>query len=146
VVLMGVPGLPLPALSRRRLRSLGIRWLRKTLIALEPIAGDRGVRWHSARFGSKDYLSAGAMRGVLVRTVTEDLTESARQIACPTLLLWGTDDTETPPWLAERYQRLLNGRATLEWLPHKDHHLYTGTGAHLCGYKIRNWADVYVHA
>ena len=36
--------------------------------------------------------------------------------------------------------------ATLEWLPYKDHHLYTGTGAHLCGFKIRNWADTFVHA
>jgi 2-oxoglutarate ferredoxin oxidoreductase subunit alpha len=37
-------------------------------------------------------------------------------------------------------------QATIEWLPHKDHHLYTGTGAHLCGFKIRNWADTYVDA
>jgi pimeloyl-ACP methyl ester carboxylesterase len=78
--------------------------------------------------------------------VNEDLTESARSIACPTLLLWGTDDAETPPWLGRRYAELLGSRATLRLLPHKDHHLYTGTGAHLCGEKMRAWlrADVHV--
>jgi pimeloyl-ACP methyl ester carboxylesterase len=146
VVLMGVPGLPQTAFSRTHLRRLGIRWLRKLLVAVKPIAGEKPVAWHTRRFGSKDYLAAGALRSILVRTVNEDLTESARTIACPTLLIWGTDDRETPPWLARRYWELSEGRATLEWLPHKDHHLYTGTGAHLCGFKIRNWADTFVHA
>lgn len=146
VVLMGVPGLPQPALSWTRLRRFAIRWLRKLLVAMKPIAGEKPVDWHTRRFGSKDYLAAGPLRPILVRTVNEDLTESARTIACPTLLIWGTDDRETPPWLARRYWELIDGRATLEWLPHKDHHLYTGTGAHLCGFKIRNWADTFVHA
>lgn len=146
LVLMGVPGLPQPRLTRRHVRAIAIRWLRKVLVTLKPLVGAQPIRWHTDRFGSKDYLAAGPLRPVLVRAVNEDLTESATTIACPTLLLWGTDDSETPPWLARRYKALLNGRATLEWLPHKDHHLYTGTGAHLCGYKIRNWADTCVHA
>jgi pimeloyl-ACP methyl ester carboxylesterase len=145
LVLLGVPGLPQPALSRARLRRWRIRALRRALIAIQPIVGDRGVRWHSARFGSKDYQAAGVLRPLLVRTVNEDLTESAGTIACPTLLLWGTDDTETPPWLAERYAGLLGQRATLILLPHKDHHLYTGTGAHLCGEKMRTWLRAQEH-
>ena len=72
-------------------------------------------------------------------TVNEDLTESARAIACPTLLIWGGDDTETPVWIGRRYAELLGSRATLTILPHKDHHLYTGTGAHLIGEKMRAW-------
>jgi pimeloyl-ACP methyl ester carboxylesterase len=139
VVLLGVPGLPQPAFSRTRVRRWWIRALRRFLIAIKPLAGERGIRWHSNRFGSKDYQAAGALRPLLVRTVNEDLTESARSIACPVLLVWGTDDTETPPWLAERYAQLLGGRATLTLLPHKDHHLYTGTGAHLIGEKMRTW-------
>ncbi|PYR37731.1 MAG: hypothetical protein DMF90_05830, partial [Acidobacteria bacterium] len=58
---------------------------------------------------------------------------------CPVLLLWGTSDTETPVWLAHRYKSLMGERATLDVLPHKDHHLQTGTGAHLCGFRIRQW-------
>ena len=104
--------------------------------------GSRGVDWHTQTFGSKDYLAAGELRPIFVRIVNEDLTESAQAIACPTLLLWGTDDTETPPWLARRYWELIGARATLDWLPHKDHHLYTGTGAHLCGVsRSASWDD-----
>ncbi|MQA30207.1 MAG: alpha/beta fold hydrolase [Luteitalea sp.] len=146
LVLMGVPGLPQPKLSRARLRQLGIRWLRKTLIAAKPLAGQKPIDWHTRTYGSKDYLAAGPLRPVLIRAVNEDLSESAAAVACPTLLLWGTDDAETPPWLGHGYKKLMNGRATLEWLPHKDHHLYTGTGAHLCGYKIRQWADAHADA
>ena len=139
MVLMGVPGLPQPSLSKAHVRRLGIRWIRRVLQAARPVIGSRGVDWHTARYGSKDYLAAGAMRGVLVKTVTEDLTESARNVACPTLLVWGTDDTETPPWLADRYEALLGPRATKVLLPHKDHFLYSGTGSHLIGQHMRVW-------
>lgn len=139
LVLLGVPGLPLPVASGTRLKRSGIRLLRRALIALKPLVGPAGVDWHTRRFGSKDYQAAGPLRPVLVRTVTEDLTESAKTIACPTLLVWGTDDTEAPPWLAHRYKELIGTRAALLLLPHKDHFLYAGTGAHLIGEKMRRW-------
>jgi pimeloyl-ACP methyl ester carboxylesterase len=146
LVMMGVPGLPQTALSRAQLRRRAIRWLRRALIAARPIAGQRPIEWHTRTYGSKDYAAAGVLRPLLIKAVNENLTESASAVVCPTLLLWGTDDTETPPWLGRGYKRLMDGRATLEWLPHKDHHLYTGTGAHLCGYKIRQWEAAHVHA
>ena len=40
----------------------------------------------------------------------------------------------------------MNGHATVEMLPHKDHFLYAGTGAHLCAFKIREWLDANGHA
>lgn len=139
IVLMGVPGLPQPMFSRRRIRQLSIRFLRGVLRTLEPLTGSGLIDWYKATFGSKDYLAAGPLRSVLVRVVNEDLTASAKLITCPTLLLWGTDDTETPLWLARRYKELIKGGATMVLLPHKDHHLCAGTGAHLCGLKIREW-------
>jgi len=145
VVLIGVPGLPQPALSRRKLRSAAIRLLRRLLIAVKPLAGDAGVRWHTDRFGSKDYLAAGQLRSVLVRTVTEDLTESASNMACRTLLVWGTEDAEAPPWQARRYAQLLGQKATLVLLPHKDHFPYTGTGAHLIVQTMRQWMTQVSH-
>ena len=81
---------------------------------------------------------------MFIRVVNEDLTESAAAIALSDAAHLGTEDTETPPWLAARYAALMDGRATLDVLPHKDHHLYAGTGAHLCGYKIRGWAGTRV--
>jgi len=139
LVLIGVPGLPQPPLSRVRLRRTGIRWLRTLLRSLQPVIGSRGVEWHTRRFGSRDYLSAGDLRPIFIRIVNEDLTESAQLIPCPTLLLWGTDDTETPPWLGRRYREIIGQRATLDWLPHKDHFPFNGTGAHLCAHRMREW-------
>jgi len=139
VVLIGVPGLPQPAASRVAMRRAYIRGLRRVLRLMQPVIGSRGVAWHTKRFGSKDYLAAGELRPIFVRIVNEDLTESAQLIACPTLLLWGTDDTETPPWLGEGYKAIIGQRATLSWLPHKDHFPFNGTGAHLIGYRMREW-------
>jgi pimeloyl-ACP methyl ester carboxylesterase len=144
LVLMGVPGLPLPPFSRLRMRRLAVRALRRGLTAVQSVTGPQPLEWHTRTFGSKDYLAAGAIRSVFVRVVNEDLTESARAVACPTLLLWGADDQETSPLLAYRYESLMNGHAELEILPHKDHHLYTGTGAHLCALKIRSWLSAHV--
>ena len=143
IVLMAVPGLPAPPLSRVRLRRSAIGLLRRLLRAMEPVAGPAPLAWHTRTFGSKDYLAAGGLRSVLVRTVNEDLTASAKTVACPVLLIWGSDDRETPPSLARRFEELLDGHATLEMLPHKDHHLYSGTGAHLCAFKIRSWLEAH---
>ena len=139
IVLIGVPGLPQPPFSRKRLRRLWIRWLRKAAWAAEPIAGRRFLDWHTQRYASRDYRNAGAMREVFVRTVNEDLSDLAPRITCPALLLWGTHDDEAPTWLAEKYKSLMDGRATLKLLPHKDHFPFNGTGAHLCAFKIREW-------
>ena len=143
---MGVPGLPDPLWSRRRLRRLWIQWLRKLLYASRGLTGPGPINWHSRRFGSKDYQGAGELRSVLVRVVNEDLSESARSAGCPVLLLWGAEDADAPPSLAIRFQQLMHGRASLVILPHKDHHLQTGTGAHLCGLKIREWMQAQVDA
>ena len=141
VVLMGVPGLPSFGWSRVRARRIAIRQLRRALNIVQPVTGPGLLAWHTDRFGSKDYLAAGALRQILVSSVNEDLTDSARMSQCPFLLIYGTDDTETPPWLGFRYRELMSDRATLDLLPHADHHLYSGTGAHLCAFKIRQWLD-----
>jgi pimeloyl-ACP methyl ester carboxylesterase len=141
IVLMAVPGLPASPFSRRAIRRWGIRTLRRVLRLAAPIAGPGPLAWHTQRFGSKDYLAAGELRDIFVRVVNEDLTGSARAVQSPVLLLWGSDDTETPPWLAYRYRDLMGGRATVEIFPHKDHFLYNATGAHLCAFKMRGWLD-----
>ncbi|MBM3769862.1 MAG: alpha/beta hydrolase [Acidimicrobiia bacterium] len=139
VVLLGVPGLPNRQWTRARLRRTGIWLLRRLLAWVKPLTGEGPLAWHTRRYGSRDYLAAGPLRSILVRTVNEDLTESARASTCPFLLIYGTDDTETPPWLGFAYRALMPDRANLDVLPHKDHHLYRGTGSHLCAFKIRHW-------
>lgn len=82
-----------------------------------------------SRVGSADYRRAGALRGVFVRTVTEDLTEAATRVRCPTLLVYGALDTETPPEFGERFKALIPS-AELAILPHFDHWTVLGPGRH----------------
>ena len=50
----------------------------------------------SQHTGSKDYREAGDMRATLVKVVNQDLRPLLSQIAAPTLLIWGENDTDTP--------------------------------------------------
>ncbi len=60
------------------------------------------------KYGSADYLAAqGVMREVLVKTVTHDLTPMLKEIAVPSLLIWGSEDTATPLSQGEKMAELL---------------------------------------
>lgn len=37
----------------------------------------------------------------------EDLSEEAKKITSPVLLIYGTEDRETPLWIMHRYNRLI---------------------------------------
>jgi pimeloyl-ACP methyl ester carboxylesterase len=59
------------------------------------------------RFGSADYARAGPLRPILSKTVAEDLSEVAERVRCPTALVYGEQDRETPPEIGERLQALI---------------------------------------
>ena len=47
------------------------------------------------RIGS-DYLGAGVLREIFLKIIAEDLTQSAKEITVPVLLIWGEGDAITP--------------------------------------------------
>ena len=54
------------------------------------------------RFGSRDYAAAsGVMRQVLVRVVNEIYDSEMSSISCPIELLWGEEDRDVPPEVAQ---------------------------------------------
>lgn len=60
-----------------------------------------GLKWLASgmknKIGSTDYKNASPiMREILVKHVNTDLTENAKRINVPTLLIWGTKDEEAP--------------------------------------------------
>ena len=58
--------------------------------------------------GSTDYKNASPiMKEILVNVVNEDLSECAKKITVPTLLIWGTEDTEAPLADAKKLEALL---------------------------------------
>lgn len=61
-----------------------------------------------SKFGSADYKNASPiMQQSLVKLIHEDLKEELPHIQVPTLLLWGTKDTETPIEDAELMEKLI---------------------------------------
>lgn len=60
-----------------------------------------------AKFGSADYKSAGPMRAILSRVVSEDLSAQALSVKCPTLLVYGAEDRDTPPEMGSRLKSLI---------------------------------------
>ncbi|MDR2529110.1 MAG: alpha/beta hydrolase [Synergistaceae bacterium] len=64
-------------------------------------------RWR-LRMGSADYRSASPrMRQCLVKVVNEDLTPLFPLVSCPTLLVWGVNDQDTPLSDARLMERLI---------------------------------------
>lgn len=85
--------------------------------------------WLKKRFGSKDYKNAGAMRGIFVKVVNEDLSAQARQITCPVKLVYGRLDEEAPPEIGERLSKLIR-KSELILLDDEDHYTVLGEGRH----------------
>ena len=97
----------------------------KVLKGLKKLPGMNGIGEYMKKFiGSDDYRNASPiMRETLVNTVNEDLTECAKKIEAPTLLIWGTLDTEAPIEDAKRLEGLLIDGALIE-LPGCTHYAY----------------------
>ena len=70
----------------------------KVLKTLKKVPGLNKLEGFAKKhIGSRDYRAASPiMREILVNTVNEDLTLCAKNIKCPTLLIWGDNDTEAP--------------------------------------------------
>lgn len=85
--------------------------------------------WLKSKFGSKDYKNAGLMRDILVKTVNEDLTDTAQRVTRPTLLIFGKKDDQTPPEMGERYNKLIRHSA-LVVLDGYDHYTILSEGHH----------------
>ena len=98
----------------RRKRSLGAQ-LRGHIIKLngriahlcDRLFGTKMLPAFREKYGSPDYKAAGSLRPTFVKVVNEDLSIEAKRIVVPTLLIYGDNDTETPPSMGEAYKNLI---------------------------------------
>lgn len=137
LVLMGSAGIPPRRSLRRRAFIFWLSALRTLIKLTEPFLGPRHMEWYRNRFGSPDYKNAGVLRPTLVRVIGEDLSPHLPAIACPTLLVWGALDTETPLEMGERFHRSI-ANSKLVVLPQSGHFPYAD-GAQMSAYHIRNF-------
>ena len=96
IILMGSAGIA----RRRTFRNTAFAVLAKIgkiLVLVPPLFFWRQeLRRALYSFAGSDYVSSGALKETFLRVIAEDLGPSAEQIAVPTLLIWGANDTETP--------------------------------------------------
>lgn len=72
-------------------------------------------------FGSSDYRAAkGIMRRVFVKTVNENLEQTAKTITCPVCLIYGDKDTAAPAYFGEIYKNSMP-QAVLSVLKNQNH-------------------------
>jgi pimeloyl-ACP methyl ester carboxylesterase len=92
-----------------------LRWYRRVAMAklgkhAARLLGPPGERLRTllvARAGSSDYLAAGAMQPTLVKLVNADLRPFLAQVEVPALLVWGSEDADTPPSAGREMERLI---------------------------------------
>lgn len=97
-VLFDAAGVPPKRSLRSRLRTKTYKLGRKFL-SLPPVKAcfPDALEGFRRSHGSADYNAASPlMRQCLVKAVNEDLTPCLPHISCPTLLIWGGQDTATP--------------------------------------------------
>ena len=80
------------------------------------------------------------MRPILVKAVSENLTDVARAVRCPTVLVYGENDRETPPNIGERLQHLIPD-AQLHVLRGFDHWNVLTDGQHQLTHRLSDFLE-----
>ena len=98
LILFDSAGIPAKKTLKKRARVFLFKSIKK-IVTLPPFKNRSKELLDKARahFGSADYKSAPAvMRKTMVRVINVDLREDFHKVSCPTLLIWGDEDRETP--------------------------------------------------
>lgn len=121
----------------KRIRFTARTWTYKAARTVLPEGPSRD--WLRQRFGSADYVRAGALRPILVKVIGEDLSAVAREVRCPVALVYGDRDKDTPPEIGQRLAVLIP-RATLTILRGFDHHDILTEGQHQVVHRLTEFA------
>lgn len=93
--------------------------------------GDADLQALENQYGSLDYIQSreSGLRDIFVRTVNEDQTDTLADISCPTTLLYGGQDDDTPVEVGETLAAGIPN-AQLIVCPHFDHISILDRGRH----------------
>ena len=111
MVLTGAAGIRPPQSEKKTKALKGYQFAQKTLNQVKKV----GVLTDSVeklqqklfeKHASPDYVKLSpSMRETFKLVINRDLSPLLPQIAAPTLLVWGTADTETPLWMGEKMEK-----------------------------------------
>jgi pimeloyl-ACP methyl ester carboxylesterase len=136
--LIAAAGLPRNRPLPERIRFATRRWAFRTARLLSPEGPRREAL--RARFGSADYARAGPLRPILIKAINEDLTEAARAVRVPTVLVYGDRDGETPPEIGERLNKLMP-QSRLIVLRGFDHWSVLSDGRHQIAQRLSEFVE-----
>lgn len=110
-----------PCIRKEQKVSLKVKMLK----TLKKVPGlNKLENFAKKHIGSRDYKNASEiMRKTLVNTVNQDLSNEAKLIKCPTLLIWGDNDTEAPLEDAKELETIMLD-AGLIVFPNSTHYAY----------------------
>ncbi len=109
MVLVAAAGIPRARTPWQRLRG---RWRSAAFGFHKGRAGSEAeIIELERRFGSADYVAsrASGLRDIFLATVAEDQSRNLPRIATPTRLIYGAQDTETPPEIGRRMAAAIPG-------------------------------------
>ncbi|MDE6501561.1 MAG: alpha/beta hydrolase [Ruminococcus sp.] len=109
VILVDSAGILPPKSNKKSFRTRKYKFFRTILSTgiMQKIAPS-ALEKLRVKYGSADYAAASPlMRQVLVKVVNEDLEPLLPNIKCPTLLVWGVNDTATPLSDGEKMEKLI---------------------------------------
>lgn len=98
LILFDSAGIPAKKTLKKRVRVFTFKSI-KRILTLPPFKSRSEGLLEKARahFGSADYKNAPeVMRKTMIRVIGVDLRDVLYKVSCPTLLIWGDKDTETP--------------------------------------------------
>ncbi len=93
-----------------------------------------------SKHGSTDYKNAGTMRPIFIKTVSENLSEDAKNINCPVALYYGENDLETKPDMGSRYSKLIKD-SKFETFKHLDHFSIVTKGQSQIAQRIKKFIE-----
>lgn len=136
LVLVASAGIPRTRTMLQKLRGRRRSWAFK--IRKSMAKSDEALDALEKQYGSPDYIHSReiGMRDIFVRTVNEDQTKTLPQIACPTTIIYGGKDVDTP---VEVGQRLADGIADARLIicPHFDHISILDRGRHQIALSVK---------
>jgi pimeloyl-ACP methyl ester carboxylesterase len=132
-------GVPRDLTAKQRTRRRLIRWLVDAAKSFKPYLGEGPLNALRQKFGSTDYLSVTPdLRPTFLAVVNDNVSKLCPEVTLPVLLVYGEADTETPPSVGRKFNRLLP-YAELHLLPHQTHYSLTAGGRHVTAPLIRTF-------
>ncbi|MDE5764974.1 MAG: alpha/beta hydrolase [Ruminococcus sp.] len=109
VILVDSAGILPPKSNKKSFRTRWYKFCRSVLsVGIVQKLAPNALEKLRVKYGSADYAAASPlMRQVLVKVVNEDLEPLLPNIKCPSLLVWGVNDTATPLSDGEKMEKLI---------------------------------------